>query len=726
MRREALLHTLLLLVVLAATLAGYNSPAPLVVPPDYEPQRVFSGFHAVEYTAAAASEGTAYRWTTGAGTICAERVGHVPHYVLRLTLLGQGALPIGIEQATLHINGEPLAALPLVPATRHYALLLDERHSAGSDLCATIASETASSPGDARIVGVPVQRLELHRLSRAGLTLPDLGQLALNVLAALLGFWLLRALGLRAALALAAVALVSLLVGASVGAGLVGTGMDAARNLLPVLGIAGTVLAASVGLRYAERLAPERPAWLPPRLARDLLAMLIWSGVLVGAVRIIQAVYGHSGAWPLKAGVWPGFTPLIVVPLALFALWLAGLLLLLRREEPPLLPGVLLLLAGAVGLPVALKVSVRGWDTLYWTFSAPQLDYIQDVPLVGNDPLGFVGRYIELSPTLSLHSSTHPPGNILFLWLIERLIGPGAVPATWVAILLSSLGALAAFWLALRLGGRHAALLAGALTIAMPGHQMYSVTSMDGVFNGLLALGLVAFVLALEPGARPWRGVLAGALLALGLFFTYAATQLVFFGAAAAVAALLRQRRLWPVLRQGALAVGTIAAVYLLLYAATGYNVVAGAVQATENNAIMLNKPMAGTGAAALLPPTLEHYLRYLVLNLVPFAWYLAPWGLAALTPLLVAGVRNWRRPDSWHILALAWSGLLLGIWLAGLFNREVERIWGFLYPLAAVLMVAHIWQGETQRVRLWRAGLWVALFFAQAALMRMLLNTYW
>jgi hypothetical protein len=93
---------------------------------------------------------------------------------------------------------------------------------------------------------------------------------------------------------------------------------------------------------------------------------------------------------------------------------------------------------------------------------------------------------------------------------------------------------------------------------------------------------------------------------------------------------------------------------------------------------------------------------------------------------VLVAGWRARQQPGSLDVLALALLALVLGMWLSGLFVREVERIWGFAYPLAAVLMAAHIWQGETRRVRLWRAGLWVALFFAQAATMHMLLNTYW
>jgi hypothetical protein len=721
-QREVLLHTLVLLAALAATLAGYNSPTPLVVPPDYEPQRVFRGFHAVEYTAAT---NTAYRWTTGAGTICAERVGQTPHYVLRLTLLGQGALPIGIEQATLQIDGTPLAMLPLMPAPRRYALLLDERHSTAGDLCVTIVSDTAQSPGDARMVGVPMQGFELQRLSRTGLTLPDLRQLALNVLAALLGFWLLRALGLRADLALKAVALVALLVGAGVGSGLVATGMDTARNLLPVLGIAAVILAATLALRSVDYLTPARPAWLHHRLTRDLLAMLIWSGVLVGAVAIIQAVYGHSGVWPLKAGVWPGFTPLVLLPLALFAAWLAALLHLLRREQPPLLPGVALILAGAVALPVLLKVSVRGWESLFLTFAANGSDYIHDVPLIGSDPLGFLGRYVELSPTLAWHNSNHPPGSVLLLWGVEQVLGPGAVPASWVAILLSSLVVVAACWLGLRLGGRHLALLAGALVAVMPGHQVYSVTSMDGVFNSLLALAAVAFFLALEPGARPWRGLLAGVLLALGLFFTYATTQLFFFGVVVCLLALQRGQPLGHVLRQGMLAVGVLLLLYGLLAATTGFNIIEAVLQAKANNARLLSDPTE-TNPGLMGLPSVSHYTYYLPVNLVPFLWYLAPWGLAALTPRLAAGVQNWRQPTSWHVLALALVGLVLGMWLSGLFVREVERIWGFTYPLAAVLMAVHIWQGEAPRERLWRAGLWLTLFFAQAATMRMLLNTYW
>jgi hypothetical protein len=241
----------------------------------------------------------------------------------------------------------------------------------------------------------------------------------------------------------------------------------------------------------------------------------------------------------------------------------------------------------------------------------------------------------------------------------------------------------------------------------------------------LNAFAAVAFFLALEPGARRWRAVLAGVLIALALFFSYVTTQLFFFGAAVCVLALVRGQTLPFVLRQGALVVAVLVGLYALLYLGTGFNIVEASMQAKANNARLLADPTDPTPELLGLP-SVAHYLYYLSVNIAPFLWYLAPWGLAALVPVVVAGARHWKAPRSLDVLALSVVALVLGMWLSGLFVREVERIWGFVYPLAAVLMVRHIWQGDTRRERLWRAGLWLSLFFAQSAVIRMLLNTYW
>jgi hypothetical protein len=392
---------------------------------------------------------------------------------------------------------------------------------------------------------------------------------------------------------------------------------------------------------------------------------------------------------------------------------------------------VALLLAGAVVVPVALETAILGWDSLYQVFRESPYDYLRDTWRVGGDPVGFLGRYVAETPTMALHTSTHPPGSVLLLWAVEQIAGPGYLATSWAAIVLSALGVAAALWLGWRLGGPRLGLLAGAITVATPGHLVYSVTSMDAIFSALLALAAVAFFLSLEQPARPWAAAGAGVLAALGLFFTYTATQLFFFGAVAAVLAVARGRGAWrataaTVARQCAIAGGTLGLIYLALYLGTGFDVVAGSRKATAENALRMSRAVFGQVRQPFVPPSFGYYLDFLGANMAAFLWYLAPWGLAALATLLLAGAaRRWRGLGVEDALLLSVGGCLLGMWLSGLFNREVERIWAFLYPLAAVLIARHALQGNAREQR-WRAFLFPALFFAQAAVIKMLLNTAW
>jgi hypothetical protein len=265
----------------------------------------------------------------------------------------------------------------------------------------------------------------------------------------------------------------------------------------------------------------------------------------------------------------------------------------------------------------------------------------------------------------------------------------------------------------------------------MPGHQIYSVTSMDGVFSALLTLGAAAFLLALEPDARPWSAMLAGGLIALSLFFTYTATQLFFFGLGALGVALWRGRAsgtaallILPPLRQSLIAVGTLIVIYLLIFLVCGYNVASGAVRATAINAEVMRGVVAANPAMPFLPPSLAFYALFLSANLLPFAWYVGPWGITAA---LGAGRQALfaRPPALAASLAVALASLLAGMWLSGLFNREVERIWAFTYPLIAALSVCYIWQG-TRLQRRQQAGFYLIIFFLYTVGIRVLLDTYW
>jgi hypothetical protein len=720
--REAALLALLVLAIIAATVLGFNHHAPVTIRAGDDLRFVFNGFWDVESNAE-----TTFRWTAGDGHICIEQWGRSTLGTARIVLLGQGSTPLGVTQATLFASAEPIVVAPLIPATLHYHMLLGPQHFSSADLCFLIASDVAvvdTSSADARgVFGVPFHSLTAHQIV-GGWTTPAPLQLVLNVALAILVALVLRYLGVPSWLAVALVVVGALLIALSLWSGRVISGIGMARTLVPLVALGAFALLGGAGLRL-ERARRRHPSWLDQRLGRDLAAMVCWSIVLVGAVWIIQAAQNRHGVWPLKAGIWPNWTPLMVVPTLLFAGWLAIILRRLRRADARRLSSLVTLLAGALVLPVTVKIVVRGLESVYYTFRDNPTDYIHDVPRVGN-PLTFLGEYVAISPTLAWHNANHPPGSVLLLWAIEQLFGAGPVPASWGVIALGGLNIVAAFWLGWRLGGPRLAVLAGAILAVMPGFGVYLVTSMDTIFNATIALGAVAFFLALEPGASRRLALGAGTLIAIGLFFTFAATQLVFFGLAVCVLALLRGRSWSFVLRQAGLAALALVAIYGLIYATTGFNIVESAIRATANNARAMTRDAVAFEAQYLAPPSLQHYTYFLAVNIIPYLWYLAPWGLAALTPIVLRSRATWRRPTSFNALAIALVVWVGGMWLSGLFIREVERIWGFTYPLAAVLIAAHAWQGETLRERLWRAGLWIALFFAQTAIMYMFLNLYW
>ncbi|PDW01653.1 hypothetical protein [Candidatus Viridilinea mediisalina] len=743
--KSLLFGLFIVLGTLLATLIGYNLGFTHHLAGDqevrpWELQRAMQNFHQEEV-----SGNYAFFWTQAESHICLQALGRIPQARVTLVFLGDGAALLGHTEAHLLVNGEPLASLPMLAGARRYHVLVGPQLSGQDDHCFTLTSETAILPSHSRPLGVPFVSFDLQPVG-SELVMPAREQLLINLLVALVCAWLLRAFGLpRWLVGLmlfgTVVALLSL-----IGAGFLIVGVAVNRMLPPVIGgLAVTAAGIAAARRWALHPRLTDP-WSGGLLARDLAGMAFWSIVLWGGIEVIQFYSGHTGGvWPLKANLYPAYTPLVVVPIALFALWIGLVLVQVRRVEDGLgttpanwrilAPPLLLIFIGALLLPVVLKGTVRGWESLYTTF-ANEYDYQHDVPRF-NDALTILRDYVALSPTLSHHNSNHPPGSLLLLWGVVQIAGPGVVVTSWVAMLLGCLAVLAAVWLGWQLGGPLLGLLAGAIFVVMPGHQIYNVTSMDALFSALIALGAVGFLLALEPKAGLGKAVLSGALIALALFFTYTATQLFFLGVVTFIFAVLRAyppgggwqhllRSMGHPLRQGLISAATILLLYLLLYVATGFNVVEAVRKASALNSIAMHGVDSMYRPLPFLPPSMATYTDFLAPNIAPFLWYFAPWGMTALSAVLLSRIFQHRKFEFLDSIVFALAGVVLGMWLSGLFIREVERVWAFTYPLTAVLIAYHVWQGPSQAVRLWRLGLFLALFSAQAVLMRTWLYTFW
>jgi hypothetical protein len=715
---ELLLHVLLLLLVSWLTFFNYQRVPPTTIHVEGDQGVGFRGFYEAEHT-----KQFSYRWSAGAGKVCFDRYSYGPMDDLSVTLLGQGALPLGIKVITLLANDQPLASVPLRAARQHMHFVVAAGQDRG-ELCITIMSDTAQRSGDDRILGVPIERLTLQRLP-GGIDSPLLIQLIANLVLAGGGFWLLRAAGAAPWSAALAIALGSAALAIGMASGWLIGGIGMTRNLLPLAGASALLLFGEIGAVQLRRYTLGRPESSRSRLAQDLAAMLFWSVLLVATVWWMHILQGNKGFWPIKGGVEIVLTPWVLLPIAIFGVWLAIILRLLARERVAIGPALLLVVLGAAVLPVILKIATRGLDSVFYTFRDNPNDYIRDVPLIDH-PIAFLGRFATISPNLTLHNRNHPPGSVLLLWATAQLFGAGAAPATWVVIALGSLSAAVAFWLGQRIGGWPVGLLAGAIYAAMPGHQLYSVTSMDIVFVLLISAGATAFFLALEPGARPWLAVLAGALIAAGLFFTYATTQLFWFGAAVCVCALLRRVPLGHVLRQGGLVALVILGIYAALAALTGFNIIAVVRTSIASNSEFMGRTDESGQLSTFTSPTLAYYVYYLGVNLIAYLWFLAPWGMTAWVAMGRSALLRWQSLRAADTLTLGFTAWIAGMWLSGLFIRETERVWSFTYPLAAVLIAAYAWQGETTRVRVWRAGLFTMLCFGMSVFLRTTMTSYW
>lgn len=694
-----------------------NAGQPLTVAPASASRWLLAGLNQVE-----TGEWGDFRWTDGDSQVCVEGVGYALRSLVTVWLAGAYARSLGTNEVTLVAGQAEPVSVPLTTELRRYTMITGADQQAGANVCLTIQSAAVRDPNNPRWLGVPFHGLRVIPLAAAGGVIPAPAGIATGLALAIGWLALLHLSGVPLLLATGLVTLVGVLISSTLVGGLVPFGAGTLRWALPtVTGIWFGVL----GLAGARWFRFRHP-W-----TYDLIGILFWSGALIGAFWLLQRISGHSGVWPLKSRIDPSPTWWVIIPIGLAILWFTIGLSWLRRPLQPV-PVVIYTLLGAFILPVAFDIVVHGTDAPIALFRDSPYEYLRDTPQVANDPLAFIADFEAIAPTLSVHGSTHPPGAILFLWMIEQVFGTGPVITSWITISLTALMPLVAVWVGWQLGGGQLALAAGMLAVVLPGQMVYSVTSLDGVFSLLIVVGAASFFFALEPPQRPVLAIVSGLSIAAALFMTYAATQLFFFGIAAAAFALARhgprfgwQSTILRIIRQGAIAAGVIGLIYLLIFLTTGFNVISASRTATLINGEMMERFREyGPPPTPFLPPSYDYYLRFAAANLASYFVFVTPWALGALSALyLRAGSERWQ--PMWAALLGALGALVLGMWLSGLFNREVERIWMFTYPLVAVLVAQSILDSET-RWHQWRFAVYLGLTLAFFVVMKLTLYTIW
>jgi methylthioxylose transferase len=312
---------------------------------------------------------------------------------------------------------------------------------------------------------------------------------------------------------------------------------------------------------------------------------------------------------------------------------------------------VLSAFAGAAVWAVSLAAS-RGWDALAQPLRHPT-GYLAALPL--ESPARFVDGFVDGIERLPLHVQSHPPGPVLFLWLLGAagLRGPGPAAA---AVILAGAASVPAVLLAVRdVAGETRARACVPFLVLAPA-ALWIATSMDALFVGVAAWGVALMILstARHNRAGDCFALGGGALFGIALHLSYGLAPLsVVVLAVAGV-----RRRIRPLL------VGVGAAIVVFAaFVLAGFWWFEGLVAAAERYRAGISSVRPGA--------------YFAVANLAAFAVALGPAVAGAL-----AG--RWDRR-----LAVLIVPALIVVVLAdasGLSKGEVERVW---LPFAPWLTLA-------------------------------------
>ena len=361
------------------------------------------------------------------------------------------------------------------------------------------------------------------------------------------------------------------------------------------------------------------------------------------------------------------------------------------------------------------EMAGRQLPALLEPYTRTRYEYYGDVPKV--DQIGFLSfmrdyAKPELFATLSGHAQTHPPGGILFLWIVSKLFGYNLLAASLGSIVFTSLTVIPIYLLAKELYGESIGRYTLALSLITPNFVMFTGTSMDGPFSVFPILSLYLFYRGILSDRAIRYGFLTGISLGCGVLMTYSTVFIgLFFNVVMLLTLIVDRGRFRHTLTLLLIAGVTFTTFYLLMFLVTGFNLLE-ALQAS----IRKDKEALGTGYE-----TIGLYLHLSVGNLFAF---LIGVGIPMTTVWfrqIVGAIREGRRGAPTNIYIVGYLISLLVIAFSTLFTMEVERVWIFMAPFILIPVAKHLSQRGLADFY-WVAG----LSCLQLVLFEVTLYTYW
>ena len=441
---------------------------------------------------------------------------------------------------------------------------------------------------------------------------------------------------------------------------------------------------------------------------------VLTAGVLF-CIGIALQVTPLNGSFRLTGWEWPWRGDIDTVRAIVFLLLpFAGVHYALRKAENqpighvPVYLGILAL-GNYLMQIMGVLTDPRGIELIQRiVLSQSATSYFSDASRIGN-LISWLAHFDRA--TLGLHSSTHPPGPILFYFVFFKLFGSqtGALIGGCAVGFLGSLGVFVTYAFAgLWTNNRHTRILASALYALLPATSLF-FPELDQVYPILSMLLILFWCRSFESKANLSKeAVYFGLTLAVTLFFAYNLLTVGAFLACYAFYWLWRQgwtgRSFATLLRNSGVGLSVCAGVYALLWLVTGYDPIAAFFNALSNQAVFAAFHNRSNALFALFDP-----LGFFLVS-----------GMMVLPLVLFLLIRNFHAFKSMpeHVaLTLMGLAVILTIDLTGVLRGEAARVWLFLQPLVVVPAALELARFEWR----WRLAIfsmqWLIVAFLKANL---------
>jgi hypothetical protein len=274
------------------------------------------------------------------------------------------------------------------------------------------------------------------------------------------------------------------------------------------------------------------------------------------------------------------------------------------------------------------------------------------------DPIDLLYHYEERQADLLIHSRVHPPGALLTIFILLKLLGHPALMSIMIAVISIFLSMLFLNKILLyEFESDHSTYMTY-LFVMMPSIQIYYLATIDALIASLL-LGAMYYFLHHRPAIS---FIIPLFLLFLASFMTF---LFVFILPVMAGFDLLRRRNVW---RSGSIIIG-LGLIYLVIYEAIDFNYI---------NSFRIAAAIDNPDGFRLFSDPISYFFTRLE-GIFEIALFFGPF----LTVVMIRGIRLERKNHcDLQLLTLLALATIFIMFITGCYQTgETARVCLFMYP---------------------------------------------